>query len=574
MPLTKVETHNFDNYVVTTEKLSNTAVAAFAQTLTPKISNITETDNTYTALDDTAMNTSGGFIVITGADFQSGASVIIDTSTANSTTFVNTSTLRAELPAKAAGTYNLYVVNPDGGTAIRVNAITYSAFPAFSTGATLSNQYANTAFAVSISATSDSNISYSNTSTLPAGTSLLANGYFFGTVTIGTETTYSFTVKATDVENQDTSRTFSLTVTVIAKRLWRVGYNNHGQLGTNDTTNLNSLTQLGSLSDWDQISTGGSAALAVKTNGTLWSWGLNTGGQLGVSGALVYPARSSPAQVGANTNWSRVSVGGVSALAVKTDGTLWAWGTNTNGQLGTNNVTSTNSPVQIGAGTNWNKIAVGTTHSLATKTDGTLWAWGGNASGALGLGLATADNRSSPVQIGVATNWNLIKVSTSYAACVIATKTDGTLWSWGNGLVGQLGHNDRVYRSVPAQVGSLTNWNDIDIRNRAAIASRTDGRLFAWGRNANGELGVNDRVYRSSPTQVGASTDWNLVGMSVYHAGAIKTNGTLWLWGRSGYGQIASGGVDRSSPVQIGSATNWVQINLGGPYASWAIALN
>jgi len=124
MPLTKVETHNFDNYVVTTEKLSNTAVAAFAQTLTPKISNITETDNTYTALDDTAMNTSGGFIVITGADFQSGASVIIDTSTANSTTFVNTSTLRAELPAKAAGTYNLYVVNPDGGTAIRVNGIT------------------------------------------------------------------------------------------------------------------------------------------------------------------------------------------------------------------------------------------------------------------------------------------------------------------------------------------------------------------------------------------------------------------------------------------------------------------
>ncbi len=108
MPLTKVETHNFDNYVVTTEKLSNTAVAAFAQTLTPKISNITETDNTYTALDDTAMNTSGGFIVITGADFQSGASVIIDTSTANSTTFVNTSTLRAELIDE----YNESLANP------------------------------------------------------------------------------------------------------------------------------------------------------------------------------------------------------------------------------------------------------------------------------------------------------------------------------------------------------------------------------------------------------------------------------------------------------------------------------
>ncbi len=357
MPLTKVETHNFDNYVVTTEKLSNTAVAAFAQTLTPKISNITETDNTYTALDDTAMNTSGGFIVITGADFQSGASVIIDTSTANSTTFVNTSTLRAELPAKAAGTYNLYVVNPDGGTAIRVNGITYSAFPAFSTGATLSNQIANTAFGVAISATSDSNITYSNTSALPAGTTLLSNGWFYGTVTIGAETTYSFTVKATDVELQDTSRTFGLTVILTSKRIWRAGYNNMGQMGTNDRTNLSTFTQMGSLTDWEQISAG-YHCLAVKLNGTLWGWGVNGSGQLGTNDRVT---RSSPVQIGSSTNWSRVSTGASAlSLGVKTDGTLWAWGTNNNGQLGLNEAgvfLYRSSPTQVGVATNWNKVS-------------------------------------------------------------------------------------------------------------------------------------------------------------------------------------------------------------------------
>ncbi len=572
MPLTKVETHNFDNYVVTTEKLSNTAVAAFAQTLTPKISNITETDNTYTALDDTAMNTSGGFIVITGADFQSGASVIIDTSTANSTTFVNTSTLRAELPAKAAGTYNLYVVNPDGGTAIRVNGITYSAFPAFSTGATLSNQIANTAFGVAISATSDSNITYSNTSALPAGTTLLSNGWFYGTVTIGAETTYSFTVKATDVELQDTSRTFGLTVILTSKRIWRAGYNNMGQMGTNDRTNLSTFTQMGSLTDWEQISAG-YHCLAVKLNGTLWGWGVNGSGQLGTNDRVT---RSSPVQIGSSTNWSRVSTGASAlSLGVKTDGTLWAWGTNNNGQLGLNEAgvfLYRSSPTQVGVATNWNKVSAGDFYSLATKTNGTLWSWGNNSSGGLGLNTATSYNRSSPTQVGVATNWNLIATSVSYAACVIATKTDGTLWTWGNNLVGHLGVNDRTYRSSPIQVGSLTNWNNIDIAHRAAIASRTDGRLFAWGRNNNGELGVNDRVYRSSPTQVGASTDWNLVGMGTYNAGAIKTNGTLWLWGRNNYGQNASG-LDRSSPTQVGSATNWVQLSTEG-YASWAIALN
>ena len=578
MAFTQISTSNLDNTINTklaAGESANASIISLTTSLAPKIASVNVASNTFTVLDDTAVNVGGGYIVVTGANFQSGATVLIDTVQASAVTYVNSTTLQVQVPARSAATYNLYVVNPDGGTGIRVNSLTYSSEPSWVTSSPLSNQNANTAFNVTLSATGASSYSVAAGSTLPPGTTLAANGYFSGTVSIGAETTYTFSVVATDAENQDSSKTFQVTVILTSKRIWRTGYNNVAQLGTNDKVNLNTLTQMGSLTDWEQISAGGNHCLAVKQNGTLWGWGGNGNGQLGINDRVF---RSSPVQIGSSTNWSRVSTGGSAlfSLGVKTDGTLWAWGQNNAGQLGLNEAGDSlyrSSPTQVGVATNWNKVSAGPFHSLATKTDGTLWSWGNNAQGGLGLNTSTIYNRSSPTQVGVATNWNLIATSVSYAAAVIATKTDGTLWTWGNNITGNLGQNDRVYRSSPTQIGSLTNWNNIDIAHRAAIASRTDGRLFAWGRNNNGELGVNDRVYRSSPTQVGASTDWNLVGMGTYNAGAIKTNGTLWLWGKSNYGQIASGGIDRSSPVQIGSATNWVQLNTEG-YASWAIALN
>jgi alpha-tubulin suppressor-like RCC1 family protein len=566
MPLTKVEAHNIDNYAVTTEKLSNTAVAAFAQTLTPKISAITETDNTYTAIDDTAMNTSGGFIVVTGADFQSGATVVVDTITANSTTFVNTSTLRAELPARPAGTYALYVVNPDGGTAIRVNGLTYSAFPAFSTDATLANRFSNTAFAVSISATSDSNISYSNTSTLPAGTSLLANGYFFGTVSVGTETTYSFTVKATDVELQDTSRTFSLTVSIAAvPGLYAWGPNSSGQLGLNDRVNRSSPVQVGSEATWSSISAGHiSFAQGIKTNGTLWGWGYGANGNLGLNDVAY---RSSPTQVGTDTTWSSlVSCSRQFSAAIKTNGTLWLWGYNDYGNLGGNNRINRSSPTQVGTDTTWSKIALSMNSTAAIKTNGTLWTWGNNSQGALATNNIVL--RSSPAQVGAGTDWNLISSSGAIGNYRFAAiKTTGTLWAWGDNGQGQLGLNSAGgFRSSPVQIGANTNWSKIFF-GMHAMAIKTDGTLWTWGLNNNGQLGLNDTANRSSPVQVGSGTDWNLIATSRYHTVAIKTNGTMWTWGANLNGNLGLNNiVYRSSPVQVGVSTSWTALAAGNQF--------
>jgi hypothetical protein len=175
-----------------------------------------------------------------------------------------------------------------------------------------------------------------------------------------------------------------------------------------------------------------------------------TYGQLGINST---PDRSSPVQVGALTTWSKVAAGGNHSLAIKTDGTLWSWGFNNRGQLGQNNTTYRSSPVQIGASTDWAEIAGGFEFSLAVKTNGTLWSWGQGFFGQLGLN----DNnyRSSPVQIGALTTWSQIAGGKYFT---LALKTDGTMWGWGRNNDGQLGQNNQVNLSSPVQVGALTTW--------------------------------------------------------------------------------------------------------------------
>ena len=310
----------------------------------------------------------------------------------------------------------------------------------------------------------------------------------------------------------------------------------------------------------------------------LYAWGRNSAGELGLGNSGFGTSRSSPVQVGTDSNWNLISKGSYSSMATKTDGTLWAWGRNSDGVLGLNDTTYRSSPVQVGSNTNWNLIVVGQNQTIATKTDGTLWLWGKNDYGQLGQN-SSVNNRSSPVQVGSATNWSQIRVGGS---AVLATKTDGTLWAWGSNAYGELGLNSggnyAPRRSSPTQVGSGTDWSKIAMSEDSAIimvmAIKTDGTLWSWGGNTYGVLGLNDISHRSSPVQVGSDTTWNLIGVK-RHSMAIKTDGTLWLWGDNNYGQLGHNNkVNRSSPVQVGSTTNWSQISLDDDGASVAIKTN
>jgi alpha-tubulin suppressor-like RCC1 family protein len=323
---------------------------------------------------------------------------------------------------------------------------------------------------------------------------------------------------------------------------------------------------------------------ASKQDGTLWAWGSNNFGQLGQGNTTNL---SSPVQVGALTNWPFTTEGTLSAGAaisntgtaanttscfvVKPDGTLWAWGNNFRGQLGTSNTTSYSSPVQVGALTTWSTVCTSGNSTAAVKTDGTLWTWGSNTQGQLGSGTAIGTLRSSPVQVGTDTNWKAACLG-GYGGSLVAIKTNGTIWSSGFNFAGTLGLNDTTRRSSLTQIGALTTWSSIVVGGQSTAAISTTGALWTWGTNYGGQLALNNTTNYSSPKQVGSLTNWSLVSLfgGAYNNRAnggffaLKTNGTFWT---SGYftstGNVLLNGVSASSPSQVGALTTWKFVQLG-----------
>ncbi len=355
--------------------------------------------------------------------------------------------------------------------------------------------------------------------------------------------------------------------------LFLMGNNAAGQLGINDIVHRSSPVQtiLGG-TDWQSVSGGSNFTGAIKTDGTLWMWGYNADGQLGIN---TWTHRSSPVQIyGGGTNWKSVSCGGSHTGAIKTDGTLWTWGYNIDGQLGINlTYTNKSSPVQtICGGTDWKSVSCGYNFTGAIKADGTLWMWGYNAYGQLATN--TRIHRSSPVQtVTGGTNWQSVSCGYKNTGAI---KTDGTLWVWGYNSDGQLGTNDIVHRSSPVQtIAGGTNWKSVSCGGSHTGAIKTDGTLWMWGYNVYGNLGTNDMVHRSSPVQtIAGGTNWKSVSCGYNFTDTIKTDGTLWVWGDNTYGQLGTNDrVHRSSPVQtIAGGTNWKSISSDGNTTVGAIA--
>ena len=341
--------------------------------------------------------------------------------------------------------------------------------------------------------------------------------------------------------------------------LW--GSNSLGQLGNNSVSTNNSPIQLPG-SEWLAVSgNGGNHSLAIKGDGTLWAWGNNENGQLGnelgPTGGVARP-RSSPVQV-TGSGWCAVSAGATASMALKTDGTMFVWGCDTlGGTLGTGvREVDRSVPTQI-PGVNWCRISRGNCHSLALKTDGTLWAWGCNNDGR--VGDQTTSGRSSPVQIP-GTNWCGIS---AFGQNSHALKTDGTLWGWGRNEEGQLGRNcvNPSGDTSPVQIPGAS-WCKICNSFGTAFALKTDGTLWAWGCNTNGQLGVNNAVNRSSPVQVPGSS-WCAIAARNNATYGIKTDNTLWAWG-SGSATGLCCGFDISSPIQI-PGTSWISVNAGSQH--------
>jgi hypothetical protein len=224
------------------------------------------------------------------------------------------------------------------------------------------------------------------------------------------------------------------------------------------------------------IATGSLHSLAIKTDGSLWAWGANLAGQLGDSASSSVTA---PKQVG--TGYQAATGGYAHSLGIKTDGTLWAWGANTAGQLGIGNASDSKTPVQVGSG--FKAVAAGTTHSVALKRDSSLWTWGSNDYGQLGNGSSgETANAIAPQQIG--TGYTQIAAGWHHT---VALKGDGSLWAWGGNFNGQLGNSGTSNANTPQLIG--TGYLAVAAGGSHTLGMKADGTVWSWGYNAAGQLG-------------------------------------------------------------------------------------
>jgi alpha-tubulin suppressor-like RCC1 family protein len=318
------------------------------------------------------------------------------------------------------------------------------------------------------------------------------------------------------------------------------------------------LPLLASSQCWLKIAPGGIHSLAIKTDGTLWAWGNNENGQLGNETTI---NSSTPIQIGTASNWKDISAGYKFTLAIKTDGSIWAWGNNVSGQIGIgSNENAILSPAQIGNATDWKMITAGLASSYAIKNDNTLWVWGDNNFGQLGDNTKT--NRNIPVQIGTASDWKQVKGGGNHA---IAIKTDGTLWAWGNNTYGQLGIGIFSLGTLsPAQTGTATNWKSLSAGSFFNLALKEDGTLWGWGNNNDGQIGDGTFVSKAIPTQAGTSNDWKLIHTGSDHSIAIKTDGTFWAWGNNAAGQLGDNTlINKNTPTQTVPGQDWFATNSG-----------
>ena len=350
----------------------------------------------------------------------------------------------------------------------------------------------------------------------------------------------------------------------IPPELWTWGGNAYGQLGTNDTaTRSTPVTTLSGGSNWKQVSGGQGYTAAIKTDGTLWTWGNNGNGKLGTNDDQ---NKSTPVTTFAGgTNWKQVSCGVNHTAAIKTDGTLWVWGGNNFLPLGTNDSTIRFTPVTTFAGgTNWKQVTANWFHTAAIKTDGTLWTWGRNYTGELGTN--GDGSKATPVTtFAGGTNWK--QVASGYGR-VSAIKTDGTLWTWGQGAGGALGINGASSLTPVTTFAGGTNWKQVSsaLLSLTCAAIKTDGTLWIWGYNISRQLGTNDDTNRATPvTTFAGGTNWKQVASGPNHTTAIKTDGTLWNWGNNGAGQLGvNDTTDRLTPVTtFAGGTNWKQVSSG-----------
>jgi len=310
-----------------------------------------------------------------------------------------------------------------------------------------------------------------------------------------------------------------------------------------------------------KISGGNGHSLQIDSDGNLWAWGLNDGGQLG-DGTTT--DKTSPVQVKAGTKFSAIAAA-YHSLAIDSSGNLWVWGWNDYGQIGDGTTNNKNSPIQINAGTKFSAIAAKGCYSLAIDSVGNLWAWGWNNHGQLGDGTTT--DKSSPIQIKTGTKFSAIAAGYYHS---LAIDSVGNLWAWGWNNLGQLGDGTTADKSSPIQIKAGTKFSAIAAGAESSFAIDSDGNLWAWGHNDYGQLGDGTTTNRSLPVLINNGTRFSTITAGFEHCVAIDTDGNLWEWGCIFVRSPINTYLDpkgRSYPIEIKVRTKVLAFAAGSQYS-------
>ena len=314
---------------------------------------------------------------------------------------------------------------------------------------------------------------------------------------------------------------------------WAWGANGAGQLGINSYATTRVPTTLYGNKVWKKISSGYSAhTLAIATDDTLWGWGANDQGQLGLDDRL---NRIIPTQIGTDT-WLDIAAGASFSIGIKMSGTLWGWGVNGDGQVGDNTTGTRQIPVLVGGATVFRQCAAGAGTAFAIDYTNALWAWGNNGYGTTGLGGAY----KVPTKMTGGSSWELISVGTWTA---VGLKVGGSLWAWGDNSTGAYGNGTTTTSWTPVHIGSAVyNW--VSSGSGFVLAIDDYKKLWSTGTNSDGQLGLGHTTVTRTLTQVGTA-DWEQVTAGATHALGISFDKKLYTWGANDQGQLGDGTTTR-----------------------------
>jgi len=327
------------------------------------------------------------------------------------------------------------------------------------------------------------------------------------------------------------------------------GKNDNGQLGLGDLLERLEPTPVGAELEWETVAAGWKHTCGQKRDNTSWCWGDNGEGELG-AGDQVTPQSAPVAVAGGGDKWSLMDLGHGHSCSLDRTGSLWCWGRNNDGELGLGDADLRVAPTEVtDPAVLWRAATAGGHHTCAVDWDGGLFCWGDNAQGRLGLSDET--DRSSPTRVAEEGSW--VKAGAG-GGHTCAVDSAGGLSCWGRNEDGEVGAgpDGPAVSLVPTAVMSSLRWEELSLGDRHSCAVAQEGTLWCWGRNDKGQLGLDDLAARDAPAQIGAANDWSLVSAGKRHTCGLRANGALFCWGLNDWGQLGLDDfVDRTVPTQV-----------------------